>query len=108
VQCVNVPRSDYFPSADLFVLRMPSLLHESITSSIVDNIKRQLDSISKGAGSAADFARSIRYTGSATIMFDDTNYGKHEPDASFRPRGAMFPSVVLEDHIRRKGEIYHA
>lgn len=96
VQCVNVPRSNYFPSATLSVLRMPSLLHEAITSSIFDDMKRQLDSMSKGAGSAAAFARSIRCTWSATITFDDPDFGKYEPDASFRPHGAVFPTEVCE------------
>jgi hypothetical protein len=95
-------RSDYFPSACLFVLRMPSPLHEYLAANIVRNISRQLDSIANGTGPAAQFAQGISPTGSFTITFDDPQYGKHEPDASFTHIDAGYPGVVIEVSYSQK------
>ena len=89
-------RFDYFPSADLFVLRMPSVLHEDFKSSIVDDIVQQLRSIAKGNGRASEFARRIKHGGSATISFSDSEYRRHELDALFRHREAQFLGVIIE------------
>jgi hypothetical protein len=89
-------RSDYFPSASLFVLRMPSLLHKQLAWKIGAAIQQQLLSIANGTGPAAQFAQNIGPTGSATLTFDDPQYGKHEPDASFKHGDARYPGVVIE------------
>ncbi len=93
---------DYFPSASLFVLRMPSVLHEEFKSSIVDDIVQQLRSVAEGTGRASEFARRIKHGGSATITFDDLGYGRHEPDALFRHREAQFPGVIIEISYTQK------
>jgi hypothetical protein len=94
-------RYDYFPSASLFVLRMPRRLHEQLAEDIVDEIKQQLRSIASGASPAAKFAKNIRSTGSTTLKFDD-QYGKHDPDASFTHIDAKYPGVVIEVSYSQK------
>lgn len=81
---------------------MPSLLHEAIKAKIVRDIERQLLSISNGVGPASAFAKCIEHGGSASISFDDPEYGKHEPDALFRHREAQFPGVILEISYTQK------
>jgi hypothetical protein len=93
---------DYFPLASLFVIRMPSVLHEEFKSSIVDDIVQQLRSVAKGNGRASEFARCIKHGGSATITFSDPGYGRHEPDALFRHREAQFPGVIIEISYTQK------
>ena len=95
-------RFDYFPSASLFVLRMPSLLHEAIKAKIVRDIESQLLSISNGVNPASAFAKSIEHGGSASINLSDPEYGRHEPDALFRHRQAQFPGVILEISYTQK------
>jgi hypothetical protein len=95
-------RSDYFPSASLFVLRMPSRLHEQLGREISGDIERQLLSIANGTGPAAQFAQNIKPTGSLTLTFDDPQYGKHEPDASFTHSDAQYPGVVIEISYSQK------
>jgi hypothetical protein len=75
---------------------MPGLLHEQLASSIVEDILRQLSSIASGRGLVTQFARRIRLTGSPTITFDDPEFGRHEPDASFKHVDSKYPGVVIE------------
>lgn len=102
LQIEDKVRFDYFPSASLFVLRMPSVLHEEFKSSIVDDIVQQLRSIAKEKGPASEFARRIKHGGSATITFSDSEYGRHEPDDLFRYYQAQFPNVILEVSYSQK------
>lgn len=95
-------RSDYFPSANLFVLRMPSLLHETICSSIVEEILRQLRSRASEVCPPAEFIRRIKHCGSASIKFNDPEFGSHDPDASFKHLDAQYPGVVIEVSYSQK------
>jgi hypothetical protein len=81
---------------------MPGLLHEQLASSIVEVILQQLYSIANGAGPAAHFAQKIRLTGSPTITFDDPQFGRHEPDASFKHADSKYPGVVIEVSYSQK------
>jgi hypothetical protein len=81
---------------------MPSRLHEQLGGDIVRVILEQLGSIASGVGPAAEFAQSIKYTGSLSITFDDPQYGKHEPDASFTHIDAKYPGVVIEISYSQK------
>jgi len=63
-----------------------------------------LDSIANEAGPAAEFAQRIKYTGSLTITFDDPQYSKHEPDASFKHIDAEYPDVVIEVSYSQKSK----
>jgi hypothetical protein len=64
-------RHDYFPSTGQFVLRMPSVLLEAITTSVIEEILRQLRSIAGTEGLSAGFAQAIEHGGSVHIVFDD-------------------------------------
>jgi hypothetical protein len=75
---------------------MPGTLHETLESYITQEVLRQLGTIAQGDSPSAIFARSIETSASAEINFDDTNYGTHQPDASFQHFEAQYPGVILE------------
>lgn len=81
---------------------MPTALHEKLVAKIVRNISRQLDSIADRAGPAAKFAENIESAGSTTITFDDSDFGRHDPDASFIHNDAEYPGVVIEMSYSQK------
>jgi hypothetical protein len=81
---------------------MPSVLHEAITSSIVKEILHQLNLITGGKDTSANFAREIEHGGSAHIDFADSEYGRHEPDALFRHSRAQYPGVIIEVSYSQK------
>jgi hypothetical protein len=95
-------RSDYFPLVQQFVLRMPPAVHEEFAVSVVGHIVRQLSLISARPGPSAEFAQDIQPGGSTTIAFDDSEYGKHDPDASFRHSKAQYPGIVIEISYSQK------
>jgi len=101
-------RSDYFPSASLFVLRMPGLLHEQLADDIVYEIRQQLRSIARTAGPAAEFAQRIRSTGSLTITSDDPRCGPHELNALFKHIDAKYTGVVMTFFLSIGGTIRHS
>ncbi|KIX03047.1 uncharacterized protein Z518_06597 [Rhinocladiella mackenziei CBS 650.93] len=94
-------RYDYFPSAHLFVLRMPCLVHEYLAAS-VKKISQQLDMIATRADSTGEFARNIGNLASTTIRFNDPTLSKHSPDGSFRHNKAKYPGVVIEVSYSQK------
>jgi hypothetical protein len=75
---------------------MPSSLHEILGSYITQDLLRQLGIIAKGSDTSAIFARNIENSASAEIRFEDTEYGSHQPDASFQHFEAQYPGVILE------------
>ncbi|KFY05437.1 hypothetical protein V491_09128 [Pseudogymnoascus sp. VKM F-3775] len=89
-------RHDYFPSANIFVLRMPGSLHESFLYYITKDFLRQLDIIAQSDSPSAVFAGDIENSASAEINFEDPEYGPHQPDASFQHPEAQYPGVILE------------
>jgi hypothetical protein len=93
---------DYFPSIKQFVLRMPSVLHESVSSEVIAEILHQLKSIASYEDASAKFAQNIMPSGSGEVKFPDPVYGKHDPDASFRYRGTRYPGVVIEISYSKK------
>ncbi|KAH6699757.1 hypothetical protein BKA61DRAFT_621616 [Leptodontidium sp. MPI-SDFR-AT-0119] len=93
-------RYDYFPFLNRFILRMPGDTHEHFTQRIAKEIQRQLDAFE---GSSAEFARSITNCGSSRVVSQVPGCGSHDPDASFKCRGAQFPGVVIEvSHSQKK------
>jgi len=48
------------------------------------------------------FAKHIRFSPSPTITFDDSQFGKHPPDASFKHIDAKYPGVVIEVSYSQK------
>ncbi|RFU27241.1 hypothetical protein B7463_g9092, partial [Scytalidium lignicola] len=94
----------YFPSTSKFILRMPTSMQESIIKSVIDELQRQLKVISQGEGPSAEFAKEVESDGSATIDFDEPQYGSHNPDGQFRHSQANYPGVVLEVADSQKGK----
>jgi len=66
--------SDYFPSSERLVLRMPTKVHELFSRSLGGRINEQLRLLSCEPGPAADFAKDIRDVGSATIRPRDPTF----------------------------------
>ena len=95
-------RYDYFPSAEQFVLRMPTHFHDVFLFRVVGEISHQLRSIARGESSSAIFAQDVEHCGSASIRFADADYGKHDPDAQFQHLRAQYPGVVIEVSYSQK------
>lgn len=104
---------------------MPTRTPELFGSSIVSKILRQLGTIAKRNGKAAEFARSVSYTGSPRLHFpvngdrekEDNNsgdthtqkedkarvkYDSHKPDAIFSHTSAQWPGVIIEVSFLQK------
>lgn len=81
---------------------MPGPLHESLESYITQEILRQLGTIAESGSPSAIFARNVETSASTEIDFKDTEYGSHEPDASFQHIEAQFPGVILEVSYSQK------
>ncbi|KAL9097654.1 MAG: hypothetical protein Q9163_006319 [Psora crenata] len=69
-------------------------------------ISEQLRLLSRGFGSAADFAKDIRHVGSTTIRPRDPEYGTHDPDSSFHHLKSPSSTVIIEvAHIQREKKL---
>lgn len=99
---VGHDRYDYFPSTQRLVLRMLTIVHETIIFSVVEELYLQLRSIARSQNRSAVFAREVEPGGSATIDFADSEYGRHDPDAQFRHSRAQYPGVVIEVSYSQK------
>ncbi|KAF8864914.1 hypothetical protein BDZ45DRAFT_497209 [Acephala macrosclerotiorum] len=97
-------RYDYFPSTSRFILRMPTPIHESVIKSVTEELQHQLRSISSGDGQSAEFAKEVESDGSATIDFEESQFGSHDPDGQFRHSEANYPGVVLEVAYSQKAK----
>ena len=83
-------------------------MHEKVASSVVQEILRQLSSIACLEGPSAELAREVIYHGSADIVFDDPDYGKHSPDASFGHSRAQYPGVIIEiSYLQKRKDLSH-
>lgn len=91
-----LPSCDYFPSGKVLVLRMLSDVHESFLYRLTGRITERLRRLSLEPGPAADFAKGIRYNGSATIRPLVPGYGDHDPDGSFRHVKSPASTVIVE------------
>ncbi|KAH8726369.1 hypothetical protein GQ44DRAFT_758681 [Phaeosphaeriaceae sp. PMI808] len=101
-------RHDYFPLAELFVIRMPGTLHEFVGSIITREFIRQLDAIAHSSSLGAVFAENVEGGGSAEIKFkgNENENGPHQPDASFQHIEAQYPGVILEvSHSQKKQDL---
>jgi hypothetical protein len=81
---------------------MPSRRHEGLLRGVTTQIVLQLSTIASGQGPSADFARDIQDHGSETIKFDETEYGQHDPDASFGHSNSHYPGIVIEESYSQK------
>jgi hypothetical protein len=75
---------------------MPGTLHESLGSYITQEFLQQLDEIAHSGSPGAVFAGNIENSASAEIVFKESEYGSHQPDASFQHFEAQYPGVILE------------
>jgi len=84
---------------------MPTtILHESIVRGVAKRLETQITKISEGIGVSVEFAKGIDQDLSATIKFDDTEYGSHNPDGQFRHSRAHYPGVVLKVAFSQKSK----
>lgn len=83
---------------------MPTPIHELIILEIIGEIQQQLKVISQGDGPSAEFAKEIKAEGSATIQFDEAQYGRHDPDGQLQHSQANYPGVVLEVANTQQGK----
>jgi hypothetical protein len=97
--------SDYFPSSEHLVLRMPTKVHELFSRSLSGRISEQLRLLSRESGPAGDFAKDIRDVGSATIKPRDPKYGTHDPDNSFQHLKSPLPTVIIEVAHSQNGRV---
>jgi hypothetical protein len=85
---------------------MPSSLHETIVASVVEDIGMQLRARTNVSGPVAEFARMVRSNGSASVIFADSDFGRHDPDASFKRLSARYPGVVIEvSYSQKRGDL---
>ena len=79
---------------------MVTTIHESVRTSIVKEIKRQLRGLGAGTGKAAEYARDVTYEGSLRLEFladqDDQSGDRHDLDAIFGHVDAKYPVAIIE------------
>lgn len=80
---------------------MPKSVHELFLASVDSAIESELKLIRDGSDKAALFAQNVRQARSSEIFFpvDDappSTRSKHEPDASFWHKDALYPGVIVE------------
>lgn len=116
-------RYDFDSIHGILTIRMPSAVHDFLSSSIGHEIKDRLDSISRGGRSVeptiATFAANIRSGASSSILLfegDDVAPSspssssplRHDmercPDAQFHHRQAAYPGVVIEVSYTQSGK----
>jgi hypothetical protein len=81
---------------------MPLPIHELLLCPISKEIQRQLSFIASHQDLSAEFAREIECQRSSTIHFDDSDYGRHDPDDSFAHSKTHYPGVVIEISYSQK------
>lgn len=108
-------RHDFDPRRRIFVLRMPSPVHECFSSLLGRDIQNQLDWIAEENGnhkkSVVLFADKICNIASARILWsggDDAGFSttssQRQPDAQFHHKDAKYPGVVIEVSYAQDGK----
>lgn len=93
-QIANHKSFDYNPNTLVFVIRMPTSVHEGLIQSFGLEIMGQLWKTRDTHDSAAVLLGKIQSMGSTSIRLKDGV--RHDPDASFRHHDARYPGVVIE------------
>ncbi|KAK0704258.1 hypothetical protein B0T21DRAFT_377859 [Apiosordaria backusii] len=101
LQYINaIVRFDYDPDAGILDIRMPTPVHELVSTSLVNEITEQLRGIVEKGGRAGEFAAQIVNAGSSRILLPgiakDNTPLRREPDAQFQNRNAVYPGLVVE------------
>src|SRR5436305_15168289 len=81
---------------------MPTAIHEIVICRVTREIIHQLNSIAECNDASAEFARDIENSGSTRLTFPGSDYGPHDPDASFRHLRARYPGVIIEVSYSQK------
>ncbi|KDN70504.1 hypothetical protein CSUB01_07949 [Colletotrichum sublineola] len=103
-------RLDYDPETELITIRMPAPVHDVFSTSVANDIYKQLQDIAALPGKDAAFAGQIINGGSSRILLEKTGEGptafpiQRHPDAQFQHRKAAFPGVVLEVSYSQDGK----
>jgi hypothetical protein len=84
---------------------MPTRVHERFLIQVHDEIRRQLASLAEGP--ARDFVKHIVFEGSTTYQPVDSDYGRHDPDGSFRHVHERYPGLVTEGAYAQAGKMLH-
>ena len=82
---------------------MPTRIRERFLIQVHDAIRLQLASLTDGL--ARDFAKDIVFEGSTTYKPVDPEYGRHDPDGSFRHQQERFPGFITEGAYSQKGKM---
>jgi hypothetical protein len=96
---------------------MPTVLHDCFGGELGYEIATQLRAFTDNSTSTAAFVRSIYFTGSATLQFEQEEakergeisnnklmipFDRHDPDLSFQHNEARYPSVIIEVSYSQK------
>ena len=65
-------------------------------------LELQLETVARGHGPSAEFARCIECWSSSTITFEESEYDKHDPDTQFGHSQAQYPGVIIEVSYSQK------
>ncbi|KAL0930285.1 uncharacterized protein CTRU02_212489 [Colletotrichum truncatum] len=103
-------RWDYDPASGLITLRMPAPVHDIFSTSVANEIYKQLQDIAARPDKDGAFAGQIINGGSSRILLQETGEEpnsiplQRHPDAQFQHRKAAFPGVVLEVSYSQDGK----
>jgi hypothetical protein len=86
---------------------MPTALHDTFITEVVDGIKEQLRSLISHEPQSRPYIEKIRQIAGRVKLPNTTNYGhkvliQHEPDAMFKHKDAGWPGVVIEVSYSQK------
>ncbi|KAK1520014.1 hypothetical protein CABS01_16555 [Colletotrichum abscissum] len=103
-------RLDYESATGDFTLRMPAPVHDVFSTSVANEIYKQLRHVAERNNTDGAFADNIISGGSSRILLEETREGgavyplQRHPDAQFGHRKAAFPGVVLEVSFSQDGK----
>ncbi|RYO76470.1 hypothetical protein DL766_010157 [Monosporascus sp. MC13-8B] len=101
-------RFDYDPDIKVLDIRMPTPVHELVSTSLADEINEQLRCIAKQGGRAGEFAAQIVNAGSSRILLaeivKDNTPLQRQPDAQFQNENAVYPGLVVEISYSQDGK----
>jgi len=105
-------RWDYDSASGIITLRMPAPVHDIFSTSIANEIHKQLQQIATRHDKDGAFAGQIINGGSSRILLEKTGEGptdptvplQRHPDAQFQHKQAAFPGVVLEVSYSQDGK----
>ncbi|KDN62218.1 hypothetical protein CSUB01_12299 [Colletotrichum sublineola] len=103
---------DYDSASGIITLRMPAPVHDVFSTSVANEVHKQLQQIATQRDKDGAFAGQIINGGSSRILLqktgewptDPTIQLQRHPDAQFQHKQAAFPGVVLEVSYSQDGK----